>query len=401
MIKKLSQVFTLFALAITPFVVVQPILAQQSEPLPIMVEEASPAAQNQGGEDTGPHFFGGENVTVDQDLQGDVYVGGGQVKITGNITGDVLVAGGQVTVSGDVSEDIRVAGGEVTIEGTVGKNVTAAAGRVYFSPDSVVNGSVVIGAGQADFAGTVSGKTMVGVGELVANGVFNQSIHGWVGNGQVGSQAQVVGDVSLMSEEEVNIHQEASIAGRRDIRVVEVKKEAEEAAKQSSKVGWFVFSLLSGLLAGAAFIYLFPDTTKTLSSYILEAPAATAGWGLVKLFLTPWVLVLLFLTVIGVPLAIIFLAKYLLLFMVSGWIVGYAVGQKVAEQSKAELLRSPFMQYAVGLLIVLVANRLPVIGGWVTFIVLLFGFGSVLQLEKAWISRVRNSARTVKKGKHE
>ena len=75
-------------------------------------------------------------VTIENDVNDDLFISGDQVTINGNINGDLFAAGGQVVVNGNVTGDAYVAVGNVTINGQV-------------------TGGLILGAGQA----TVSGKT--------------------------------------------------------------------------------------------------------------------------------------------------------------------------------------------------------------------------------------------------
>jgi hypothetical protein len=354
-----------------------PIVAAQSVQVPVQVEPIE-----NDGVDMGPHFFGGETVTVDEDLVGDVYVAGGTVTVNGNIAGDLLVAGGEVTIAGTVTQDVRVAGGEVTLEGTIGGNTSAAAGRLKQSSSSSIAGSAVLAAGQFDLLGSIQGKTHLAGGQADLSGNFNQTVTGAVGSATIGSAAVIAGDLQLMTEEEAQISNGATITGRRDVRVIERHQEEE---RQDLRPDWgmLVFNILGGMFAGAVLLSLFSKQAQTTSGYMLKKPLETLVWGFVKLVVTPFVILLLLITVAGIPLAAVVFLLYIALFFVSGWLVSYALGRKIYQLTKANWLNSRYVQYLVGLIVLSLLTALPYLGGWVQFVMYLAGFGAVLQLENS------------------
>lgn len=384
---------TFLALFFSFFLVIPLVSAQQPSETP----ESTVQIQ-----DPGPHFRFGERVTISENLSGDVYVAGQNVIVDGDISGDLLVGGRRVEINGNVTNDVRVGAGEVIINGTVGGNITVGAGVVHFRPSSQVNGSVVIGAGEAIFEGTVQGKTHLGVGELTMAGVFGDSVQGQVSEGEVQSEASISGDLRIQTNDQLNVASTASISGVTDITDVEehdrkkwfpwMTETTEEVAKQGINLGWTIFMFVVGLIGGSVLLYLFPRQMRNFNTSILTNTLGSLGWGFAKLFLTPFVILFLFLSILGIPFAFIVLFLYIISLFIAGWIGSYALGSwivgRAVPQSKA--LTSPYLQFVLGLFIFTIAKLIPVLGGLFQMIVMMFGLGALFISEKNYLLRSKS-----------
>lgn len=334
-------------------------------------------------ENSGPHFIFEEDVEFDEDLVGDVYVAGGNVVVNGNITGDLLVAGGNVTINGEVSEDVRMAGGDVTINGLVGKNLTAVGGNVQFGPDSQVLGSAVVGAGNVVFDGLIDGNVFVGAGEMSTAGQFGASISGGTGKLVVKNNTVIQGDVNIRTDDEFTFEEGAIVEGRRDIRIVEDHEQEIESTPVADMIGRTIFSILTIMAGGAMLLKFLPQFIGTAVAKAEANIFPTMGWGFIKLFVTPFVVIILMLTVIGIPIAAIFGLLYIVAIIMSGWFTSYLIGSQVIRFSSEKLFTNTYLQLLIGAIVLAVASRVPVFGGWVQFLSLISGLGAMMQAEKA------------------
>lgn len=333
---------------------------------------------------TGPHFRAGETVVISEDLEGDVYVAGGTVRVEGSISGDLLVVGGQVTIVGDVSDDVRAFGGTVTLDGTVGKNVTVAGGTVLFGANSIVLGSVVSGSGMLDISGEVDGASYLGASTATVAGLFNQNV-------TVGAQSLTLSDLSSVGgslyatvPEDGSYVNDAVILGETKIErpVISKNSDSDQSNSRYSRFGManaakVSMSIVMGLVGGGVLLWLFADAFKSVAQYVVVKPVATLGFGFVVTFLAPVALLVLALTVIGLPIAALGLLVYIFDFIIARWVASYAVGIFVAKKSKWAFLKSPFAQFGIGLLIFELLAVLPILGGVVHFVTFLMAMGAL------------------------
>jgi hypothetical protein len=344
----------------------------------------------------GPHFRFDENLVVTENLAGDVYAAGSTVRIEGKIDGDLLVAGGTVIINGDVTEDLRVAGGNVTINGNVGKNVSVGGGNVMFGPTSKVGGSLLGGAGTLDFAGQVAGNAWIGAGETVLKGKINQDAHVSAETASFNADSVVGGNLQARLNEGKLLVDKGAVAGKKDITFVKPEvNNQERALRKNQKFGQAVtaavvtkwlFGLLIGFVSGSVLLHFFRKTANNLSAQIKTAAVGSLGWGLIALVTVPFIAILLMITVLGLPLGFMTFLGYILAFIVAKWIAAYALGQWVETRSSMESLKNPYLQFAVGLLIINLLALIPVAGWLVSFGATLMGLGALFVALKTEMS---------------
>ena len=135
--------------------------------------------------------------------------------------------------------------------------------------------------------------------------------------------------------------------------------------------------LLIAIVSGLVLLYLFPSFFKQSAAPILEKTLSTLGWGLVFLILAPVVMILLLVTVLGMPVAFLLLLAYVAALLLSVTVAAFALGKKLHERSKIKWLKSAYVQLAAGLFIIHAVAFLPLVGGLVKFAVCLLGLGAI------------------------
>lgn len=341
-----------------------------------------------------PNFRFGETVIISEDLSGDTYVAGGIVRIEGTIDGDLLVAGGDVTINGDVTQDLRVLGGTIKLNGTVEQNLSVVGGEVFFGPYSKVNGSLVGGGGNSDLNGSIMGGTWFGSGNMTLAGDHGDQVNLWVGSAQLLPSANIEGDLNVqMDSQGVLNDKDANITGKKNVQVIEPdQKMVRDQQKMESAVGAFnlgakLVGLLMALVAGSVFLYLLPKLMTDLSASIAKDPIGSIGWGFVRLVMMPIAIILLMVTVIGLPLGFLILLSYLASLVVANWIGALAVGEFVYKKYKFTWMKGSYRQYAVGLILVALVGIIPVFGGLTKFVLFLMGMGAIMNWCKTIVKK--------------
>lgn len=331
----------------------------------------------------GPHFRAGESIVIDEDLVGDVYVGASTVIVEGKIDGDLLVGGGTVTLNGEVTEDVRVGGGTVVLNGIVGQDVAAGGGSVTFGPSSEVGGSVITGGGMVVFNGEIAGNVLTGAGAAQLAGDFGQDVMLEAGELQVLSNAVIGGNLTANYEEKADVSDKAQIMGEQSIERMYRSQKAEHARDRMTGVGKGMnqvrstMSLVLGLVSGLVLMYLFPKATDAITNKMIKKPLPSLGWGFIKLLVLPITMMVLMVTVVGLPLAFMMLMGFAMGMMVSTWVAGKALGEKIYQESKAKWFKNRYLQFAVGLTLIKLLGLLPLVGWLIKLIAFLMGFGAL------------------------
>lgn len=330
----------------------------------------------------GDYFTAGERVTLSGTINGDAYVAGAIVVVEGVINGDLLAAGGVVTVRGKVANDVRVAGGEVTLSSEVGGNVTVLAGSVNITDSAKIEGSLVGTGGRLAVFGPVTKGATLGAGEATFGSAVGGDILAYVGELVFTPSAQVTGDLTYQSEEEVQIQEGAQIGG--EITYKPASKEVVEKVKPEKAAGFFagagmafkLISLLSALIIGLLMLKLFPRYTQKTVDMVEKRPWASLGIGFLTLILTPIVFILLLITVVGIPLAFILLAIFLITLYLAKIFVTLFVGQKIFKFLGRKVRNGWVL--LLGLVVYTFLTAIPILGNLIGAVVLLSGLGAVV-----------------------
>ncbi len=84
------------------------------------------------------------SITVEGVLNGDSVTLDGSIAVPGSVNGDVVSLGSAVSVAGTVSGDVASLGGDVTVDGRVHGDIASMGGDVVLGPKAEVNGSVAL-----------------------------------------------------------------------------------------------------------------------------------------------------------------------------------------------------------------------------------------------------------------
>ena len=305
--------------------------------------------------------------------------------------GDAAVMGGSVDVRAPIGDDLRAFGGDVNIESSVGGELFATGGNVTLTRAAVIAGPANVFGGNVTVEGRVDGALSASAEKIKINGEVRGDVHLAGGDVELGPLAKIGGALSYASASELTRAEGATIAGA--ITREEPKKQRGDrgiraegdwrASQGSSWVGG-VFFFLSLLACAAVLMLVAPAFAIHTSARIKTTPWLALAVGLGALLAVPVLAVLLFITVLGIPLGIMVLSLYPVL-LLGGFVVGalFIAGLlPAALRQPAPASFSRNLGYvALALVLVLLVGRFPFAGGVLIGLVSLAGIGAcVLEL---------------------
>lgn len=331
-------------------------------------------------------YLAGTNITVAGIVKGDLYCAGQNVNISGTIEGDLICAGQSVTITGRVLGDARVAGQTINMDGPVAHSLTAMGQNVTVTANAVINDDATVFGTTVQVDGKI-GRDLVGGGQAV-------TISGSVGrNANVASDkpvltngARVGGDLQYTSNNQVEVTKGATVAGK-----TERHQPQYEGGQQSNQNEWVArmwgigYWLLALLFIGLVLVGLTPRTYKTAYRHMVKQ----SGWallaGLMALVLTPIVAVALAVTVIGIPLGVAFGMLWIVALACSFVYSGYSFGAWIAEQASWDLKWPMATSLIIGLVLLALVMMIPIVGGLITFLALVWGLGGIVMTAGSYI----------------
>ena len=115
---------------------------------------------------------------------------------------------------------------------------------------------------------------------------------------------------------------------------------------------------------------------------MLTKVGASLGWGILALLLTPLIVIILLITIIGIPLSLILLALWLIALFVSKILVGILIGRSLLNNFWLEKKDSLILAMIIGIVITYLIFALPIIGFPVSLLAVLWGLGGIFMALK-------------------
>jgi len=347
-----------------------------------------------GNDVEGNLYVAAGNVSINSIVSGDLYTAGGNVLITENVSNDIVVAGGSVTILGDSGDDVRVAGGNVLVVGNVGGELIAAGGSITVASDVSVGGDVVTAGGQITLDGTVVGDVEMYGGVATVNGRIQGNLIARVEDKlTIGSGAVIDGNLAYKakSADALKMGEGAIVTGEIVFEEIATVGKAEAENFIVAVIGVFIlFKLASFVIVALILIWLFKNFSNSVVRGVVQNPLRMLGYGFVTLIVAPAAAILLFVTLLGIPLGIMVLLSYGLLMLVSAIYAGVTTGAWMSQlMHKAQTPVVTWKNVLGGTVLLTAVTLVPIVGWIVGLLLFLVTLGSITDLvyRKLWSER--------------
>jgi len=328
-------------------------------------------------------FIAAEEVVIDGIVNGDVFAAGAKVTVNGVINGDLYAAAGIVDISGIVTQDVIAIGDTLTFDGaTIGDGIITAGSLLSLDGDTTVGGGLIYAGSSMDMDASVA-RNVIGasattsIGGDVAKDVL-------IASEELSLQenASIGGDMKAYSGEEALVD-ESQVQG-----TLELIQDSEEAPQQETEslesyIGGItsqIIGFLGALLIGCLMIAFLPKVYARAGKETMEQPVMALVYGLVFLVAVPFASLLLMVSVIGLPLALIALTKYFIVLYIGKIFVASIYAAALTKWTKSKWLKNAnaYLVFGLMLLLYFVLKSLPYVGGAVQVISLLLAWGAMM-----------------------
>ncbi|MFW6231200.1 MAG: hypothetical protein ACOC32_04225, partial [Nanoarchaeota archaeon] len=316
---------------------------------------------------------------------------------------DLSLAGGGVSIRGLVRDDVRAAGGEVDVFARIDGDLVVTGGSVTIHPEAIIKGDIIASGGDLKLLADHPGNVKMSGGDITLNARIDGDVELAVGSLDVGDDLKILGNVKYRSKQQFPELEERTV-GRVDYMKMPSERHAALAGLGAfgaflsylfGRILWLVLLILVALLI----VNIMPNVSRDIIRTIEEKPWHSIGYGALIFFGAPVLLLILLVTIIGIPLALIggaayafmlmFAKVFTILFIGSYVLSGKKKSGKRSSKTKkkgaspsfklyTERLNEPLM---VGMLIYLGILLIPVIGKAVGFVATLFGLGAVFMVK--------------------
>ena len=319
----------------------------------------------------------GDVVVLEEPIDGNAFAAGSRVEVRERIDRSAFLSGGSVTVTGSVGRNLYAAGGEVRIEGEVEGSARAAGGKIRVASGARIGGSASFAGDSIEVDGSV-GRGLRAFGDtIVVNGSIGGDVEIAGENIRIGPDARIAGRVEYRSGRDIVVDPQAQVAGG----VTELQQDRRWLRKLGHNAAIFGGATISFgmVLIGALLILGMPRFSREAAATILTKPWQSAGLGCVMLLGVPFAIVVLLVTVIGIPLALLLVFGYVVLMLLGYLIAAIFVGDTVLERIAKEKLESAWWRILfmfLALLVIAIVKQIPFIGGLAVTLLFIAGIGA-------------------------
>lgn len=313
-------------------------------------------------------------LIVDANSSKDTVAIGAVVTINGTTAEDLIVFGGVVDIKNSVGGSVRVVGGNVTINGAVGEDLVVLGGSVYVSPNATVAGDLIVGAGNVIVDGSIAGDIKGATGALSINSTVGGDVSVKAANRfELGPNADIKGNLDYGSTKLLVQDDNAKVAGNITFRKM------DDRAGKGMQLGWALLSAIAFLLAALLARYLLKRHFDGPVMEVKENLGRSLLTGLVVLIVLPIAAFIALLSMVGFYIGLMALFLLALVWMYGALVGIAALGAWVNEKAFNKPFQVTNIVILIGVVSVLIIKLIPLLGMFISFLVMLAGFGATIR----------------------
>jgi hypothetical protein len=259
-------------------------------------------------------YIAGGIVSVISPIWGDLYIVGWDISVTSPIQDDLFITGWNISITGDIGDDMRIVWGSIQIDSDIDGDLFIWGSDVKISQDVTIKWDLYIGAGRVVLDWIVRWKAKIFAGEFILNGsigedaeIMLEEFKNISGSGVIQWDLTYTSKQKLPSLEEIS----KSKVIYKQIQVSEVTK-----TKFLWFLTWYIVIKLLSLFVFSTLIYFYFEkyffkVAKTLKKEYWRSLL----YGFLTIGLIPIAIIILFMTIIWIPLALFLLCIYVFIFI--------------------------------------------------------------------------------------
>jgi cytoskeletal protein CcmA (bactofilin family) len=314
----------------------------------------------------------GNIVRVDGVVNGDLLAFGGSVEVRGTVKGDLVSFAKRTVVSGTVEGNIYNLSNSLDLDGQLGHSLYGLMQSVRVNDRGHVGEGMVVGAGDVSLEGEVARSVTLYAGNADVSGRIGRELTMAGDNLTVTNTARIGGNLSARVRELKNVHiaDGATITGSREIQLRVRENHFTRPRFYFFQAVWLAAAMLVGWLG----LILFPGFFQA-STHAVGSGWRSLGLGVAVLAGVPVAIIVIAITLVGLPASLMLLMAYLVAIYLTKIWVGAFLGQMLLKPTGATT-SDWLLGLLVGLLILTVVRFVPYLGGLVHLGVVCLGLGA-------------------------
>jgi hypothetical protein len=318
------------------------------------------------------------NATYEKDV---VSVSFDQI-IGGTIFGDVTLLGKNIALTGESFDDVRTVADTVTVSGVINKDLIIIARNVVIEPGAIINGDTLILAHTVDAQGQFLGQSQITASRISIAGSIVGPTTLTGSKITFTSSSKVLSDLSYFSPQRATIEPNAEIQKQLNFNQVESIKQNEVVKRLffGFVSFWAIIKLIATLFVIFVLTHLFRVFVQRIIDAVRNKKIETFGIGVASVIGIPLLIVILFGSLVLIPVSIIvgciFLIMLILLPAMSAIIGASFYQMYIQKQNK---LTADFNVSALMLVLLTFVGFIPYVGSLIVYALYFIALGAMVR----------------------
>lgn len=322
------------------------------------------------GTDTAGNVLATDNDANPSGVEGDLYWAGQNLNLDdASIDHDIIAAGDSLSIRDcTVGGAVRLAARTIDIaQTTVAGSVTVAGQHVVLNTDSTASCFYAVG---ETVALRGSAKSAVLAGDTVTiDGTIDGDVEVWADKLILGKNAHITGTVNA------HVSEDPERAAGAEVGALKIDRtENEDSSTVNDVIGGIVAAALSTCFIALLLELVFPRATASAAGMLHQHPTPLWVSGLLGTVAIVPAVLLLIISIAGLPLAGTLLCGVIGIALVSSAFAGCAIARMVGHN------QNRYAMAAVGGVIAGALTELPLVGGFISGVAFVFMLGYVIQI---------------------
>jgi cytoskeletal protein CcmA (bactofilin family) len=318
----------------------------------------------------------GQTIAINGTVRGDVVAVGNNVSVDGSVTGDLIAAANFITIRGQVGGSVRAAGATVFVDGKVGGDIFGAGNEITVSANGQVGRDAIVAGNTVTLGGQIGRHVQAGSRAVTVDGRVGGNVTAQVESLRLTQRAAIDGAVNYTSPTEASIEKGAVVKGTTTRTAPPPSPGQPVQGPASIAIDW-LRGLVGLLVLGLFIVFFFPAFARRSGEALVRSPLLTLAIGALVLIGLPILAVVIFILgaiVGGWWLGLVALAFYFAAIAVSVPVAALGFGASIMRITGRPA--HVVLALLVGLIVLLLIGLVPILGGLVIFLAVLFGLGA-------------------------
>ena len=323
-------------------------------------------------------YIAASSIAINGIVNGDVMSLGSTITVTGKINGSLIAIGSTINIGGEITESVRVAGSSVTVTGTIGGDLVTAVSDLDIEKGAIINRDLVFAGSKIDIDAPISEEITGWATRVTIRDIIGGDVEIGVDRLTVASTAEIKGDLVYYSDNQATVESGARIDGTTTHEPMKHRM-PDFPIIHNFRIWAAVIGFFMALIPGIIIILIAPRRAKAVADAIKTKPLLSLGWGALILIATPIAILILCVTIIGIPLGIIGGIFYLLVIFLSQIAFGLFIGYWILSYARnVESKGMLILAFLLGFILLTLVKLIPFVGPFIWVVTTIFGIGAMV-----------------------